>query len=129
MTFNEAMEKFVIDGDEAEDYDKEKKFDFAKSKKSLFSNSAKHPLLFTKLPDMSLVTADGKTIQLSSLVNDHKPTVLVFYMSKAGNQNTLSHDVDKLKNVVNMFGGSADVTKQVLPKEVLESIHEIYLTK
>jgi len=130
MSFAEAMEKFVIDEDEAEDYDADKKFNFEELKASLFSRSDRHPLLFTKLPDMQFISEDGKSVRLSQFVNNHKPTVLLFYMSKADNTRSLIDDVNKAASMVKMFsGGESSGTGEKTPEKILEDIQTYYLTK
>lgn len=131
MPFDEAMEKFVIDGDEA-DFDDEKVISFPKTNKdsllSGFSYSKKYPLLFTKLPDMKVVTTSGKTVSTNRLAKDGKPTVLVLYMSKGKSDKNLASDIDKARNLVGMFTGDT-VAKDAAPQKVLQDIQTSYFSK
>lgn len=128
MYFDDAMKKFVLDGDEAAEYDEDKKIIFTQDISSMFSNSGKHPLLFTKLPNIKVSNTDGLELNLSSLIKNGKPTVLVFYMSQAAKRDLIK-DVGNAINVVNMFSGVDSNTETLRPQRVLQSIQEIYFVK
>ena len=131
MPFDEAMEKFVIDGDEA-DFDEEKTIAFPKGNKesllSGFSYSKKYPLLFTKLPDMKVTNAQGQTISTQELSNNGKPTVLILYMSKGKEEASLTGDVQKVRDVVDMFSGRS-AQKAAKPQQVLTDMQQNYFSK
>lgn len=129
MTFGEAMEKYVLD-EETADYDDEKKIVFPKGNTehftSAFSYSSKYPFLLAKFPDMSLVDSNGKAVSVSALATNGKPTVLVFYMSKAPSTDTLANDVNKAASIAGMFSGNIGSDAPLYPHNILQSIQTIY---
>ena len=126
MSFSDAMEKFVLDQDEAE-FDEDKKIKFPQGNKDSFaagfSYAGKYPLLMTKFPDMKLGTTT-----LSAIESNNKPTVLVFFMSKDTQSGTMQADVNKVTNMIGAFTGAAKVGSPK-PQKVLNDIEEIYLKK
>lgn len=128
MPFNEAMEKFVID-EETTDYDEDKKIEFPKGNKesfmSGFSYSKKFPLLFTKLPNMTIESSKG-SVDLSNTISNNKPTVLVFFMSQGDSGESLLKDVAKAKDLFNMVRGKASDKKAPTPNMVLKQLQDTY---
>jgi len=131
MSFSEAMEKFVGDLDEAEDYKPEKKIFIPKDNTdtfmSGFSRDKKYPFLFTKLnelKDAEFTNIDGQKVKLSSLINDNKPTILIFYKSKAAkDEASLQKDIDMAKDVFNMLkGGSTSSNSVPAPQIILQNV-------
>jgi len=129
ISFDEAMEKFVIDEDEAE-FDEDKKIKFPTDNKSSFlagfSYAGKYPLLMTKLPDMKF----GKT-SLSEIRKNHKPTVIVFFMAADEKQEkTLANDINKVQNLMGFVTGSGSSDEKIpAPQKVLTEIEKIYFKK
>lgn len=130
MSFAEAMEKFVLN-EETTDFDNDKKIEFPKGNKesflSGFSYSKKYPLLFTKLPNMNITGSNGD-IDLSKIIGNKKPTVLVFFMSQAKKSTDLMDDVGKVKDMFDMARGKSASQKAPTPEMVLKQLQDIYLT-
>ncbi|QSZ42889.1 hypothetical protein GJV85_12480 [Sulfurimonas aquatica] len=125
ISFDEAMEKFVLDGDEA-DFDDDKVVEFPKDNTdsflSGFSYSKKYPMLLTKFPDMEVLNSHGDKVSMSSLSNNGKPTVVVLYMSKAPDSSMFA-DVSRIQS---MFTGESN--SRVSPQKVLQRIEEVYFS-
>ena len=130
MSFNDAMEKFVAEGDEAEEYDAEKTPKFPKdnteSLMSGFSYATKYPFLFVKLEDMSFTDANGKEVHLSEFTQNGKPAVLIFYMAEGKKSRDIHDDLSMASSLLHGF--SSD-TKTVKPEVLLESIEKRYFQK
>jgi len=131
MSFGEAMEKYVLD-EELADYDDEKTIVFPNSNTdsfmSGFSSSKKFPFLLAKLPEMKVIDSNKNEISISSLANNGKPTLLIFYMSKQRDMNNLIDDTAKVGNMAKMFTGNS-ASRDVRPQEILNNIQTIYFTK
>ncbi len=130
MSFDEAMQKYVLD-EELADCDDEKKIIFPKGNieklAAGFSNSKYHPFVLAKFPDISLVDSNGKTLSIAKLAHNGKPTVLVFYMSKAPNKNTLGNDIDKVADIASTFTSKIHHSvAPVYPQNILEKIQTVY---
>ncbi len=115
IPFGEAMEKFVLDADNAEEYKKDKK--------NIFNDDNKYPFLFTKYPNMQL----GST-NISEITSNNKPTVLVFFMSKDNSKNTLANDINKVSNFIGGFSGRVS-SNSPTPQNVLKDIQDTYFEK
>ena len=133
ISFDEAMSKFVGDGEEAEDYKKDKKIIFPKNNKegfiSGFNYDKRNPFLFVKLSDMSFTSPDGGTVNLSKFTSDGKPSVLIFYPSHGKKEADLNEDMGMAVDAFNMLRGKAVSKKRPSPARLLKAIEDTYLTK
>ncbi|MBD3823712.1 MAG: hypothetical protein IE916_04305 [Epsilonproteobacteria bacterium] len=127
MTFKEAMEKFVLN-EEVTDFDKDKVIEFPQGNGekflSGFSYAKRHPLLFTKLPDMKFIGEKGE-ITLSQILSNKKPTVLIFYMAQGERARNLGDDLSQASYLL----GVSEAPVVTTPAAVLQQIESIYLSK
>lgn len=127
-SFDEAMEKYVLDGEESEDFDSDKKLEFPKGNKSSFmagfSWSKRNPFLFTKLPDMKFQGVNGE-VTLSQIMSNKKPTVLIFFMAKGAHERSLSDDISTAAYLMGR-GGAAGVMP---PDRIFQDIENVYFAK
>ena len=115
ISFDEAMGKYVMDKEDAEEYKKDKKI--------VFTDDEKYPFLFAKYPNMRVGNND-----LSKVISNNKPSVLIFFMSKDTSEGTLSGDVDSVVNAVKFFSGQ-ESSSSLTPQSVLQNIEDVYFEK
>lgn len=118
ITFSEALKKYV-DKEKTQKYREDKKIEF---KKGFFDYGKEGPFVYTKLPQLKVQRSGGKIIDLSEVTQNGKPTLLIFFMSKARKKQT----ADKVKNAIGLIT-SGGGTQKIVPQKVLYFIEDGYL--
>lgn len=127
LTMDEAMDKYVGDGKE-QDFEEEKVIEFKdEGLKGMFKGSKEGPWVYAKLPDFNVVTASGEEISISSIVNNGKPTLLVFFMSKGKEKADLEDTIETVQNVASILSGGEAREQAITPANALKNIDAQYL--
>ena len=78
ITFSEAFEKYVKK-EKTQKYKADKQINFDQG---FFESGKEGPFIYAKLPDFSVQAPDGSMVDMSSVINDGKPTLLIFFLSQ-----------------------------------------------
>lgn len=78
LTFSEAFEKYVKK-EKTQKYKEDKQINFDQG---FFESGKEGPFVYAKLPEFSVQSPDGSLVDMSSVINNGKPTLLIFFLSE-----------------------------------------------
>lgn len=78
LPFYEAFEKYVKK-EKTQKYKKDKQINFDQG---FFESGKEGPFVYARLPDFSVQSPDGSMVDMSTVIDNGKPTLLIFFLSQ-----------------------------------------------